>query len=110
MTQRVFAPERYSAIYENPQNGWREAVPRLAWLWMLLFGVFYMALRNLWRAALLTIGIVAFASFVAWPTLFLIVPAIWTVTALKARDMLRAYYMRKGWHEIDPYQQEGLIL
>jgi hypothetical protein len=62
-----FDPYEVTAIYENPATGWRESVPRRAWLWMLLFGLFYMAARNLWRPFAFTLVVRCSSS---WRRLF----------------------------------------
>jgi hypothetical protein len=69
-----FDPYEVTAIYENPATGWRESVPRRAWLWMLLFGLFYMAARNLWRPFAFTLVVLIGTLVVAWPLLFIVAP------------------------------------
>jgi len=105
MRQRYFQPYSTAAIFENPTNGWREAVPRRAWLWMLLFGVFYMAARSLWMPLGITLGILFVTTMVSWVFLLIVAPLVWVTTAVKARDMLEASYLRRGWLEIDPDNQ-----
>ena len=101
-----FNPQEFTAIYENPQTGWREAVPELAWLWMLLFGGIYMAVRGLWRPLGIVLLVLFGTSFFFWPLLFLIAPAVWIVPSVRAQSIFREHYMRLGWHEIDPKQQD----
>ena len=103
---RSFDPYEVTAIYENPATGWRESVPRRAWLWMLLFGLFYMAARNLWRPFAFTLVVLIGTLLVAWPLLFIVAPAFWILAAVQAQRMFREHYMRLGWDEIDPWHQD----
>lgn len=103
---RYFSPATTAAIFENPQNGWRERIPHLAWLWMLLFGIFYMGARMLWGPALVTLGIL-FAAFLIVPSLLLsVIVIVWIVAATQAQNLIRSHYMPKGWIEIDTLDQE----
>lgn len=110
MRRRYFDPETTAAIYENPKNGWREGVPKLAWLWMLLFGIFYMGVRSLWLVLGITLAIYLVTITVAFPLIFLVAPLVWVVTSVKVQDLARANYMRMGWNEIDPYEQDGAAI
>lgn len=88
------------ALYKNPQNGYCEAVPMFAWLWMLLFGIFYMVLRGLWGHAVIMLVIIAFAAQI--PLLGL--PALlcaWIVYVCIADKILCTNYLRRGWVEVD---------
>ena len=108
MRKQFFDPKRYSAIYENPLNGWREAAPKRAWLWMFLFGIFYMAARSLWRPLIVSMLILFVTALVVWPLLFLVAPVIWVATAAQAQALIRARYLRMNWIEIDPFEQDGV--
>jgi len=108
--QQFFDPDRTAAIYENPANGWREGVPKLAWLWMLLFGVFYMGARSLWRPLGVSLAVLFVTMAVFWPLLIIVAPLVWVTTAAQAQAMFRAHYMRQGWNEIDPWEQQGVEL
>ena len=74
---------------------------------MLLFGIFYMAARNLWRPFAFSCAVIFGTLAVAWPLIFIVAPIFWITTALKAQSLLRHHYMRLGWDEIDPWQQDG---
>jgi hypothetical protein len=106
LRRQYFDPEQVTAIYENPVTGWREAVPRLAWLWMLLFTGIYMAVRSLWRPLGLMLLVVFGTSFFFWPLLLIVAPGLSIFAAFKAQDIFRNHYMRLGWYEIDPWQQD----
>ena len=100
--QRVqtFDPRWTHAVFENPQNGYCEAVPTLAWLWMLLFGFFYMILRGLWAHAI----IIAALTLLAIQIPILGVPAVvlaWIVSATTADEALCTNYLRRGWLEVN---------
>jgi len=69
-----FNPRQFAAIYENPMTGWREGVPALAWLWLLLFGGFYLAARSVWRPVIF-MGVVIIITMLIWlPLVFIIMP------------------------------------
>ncbi len=104
--QRYFDPMRVTAIYENPATGWREAVPTLAWVWLLLFGGFYLALRGLWRPALFMLVVITITSMIFAPLLVIVMPAFWILAATQAQKVFHEHYMRAGWYEIDPWQQD----
>jgi len=105
LRQQYFDPEQVTAIYENPVTGFREAVPRLAWLWMLLFAGIYMALRSLWRPLGFMLLVVFGTGFVFWPLLLMVAPSLWILAAVNAQAIFRDHYRRLGWYEIDPWQQ-----
>jgi hypothetical protein len=76
-------------VFENQQNGYQEKV---GWpfLWCLIFGVFYFAVKGIWRHAL--IGAVA-ALFTAGLS--------WLIYPFFAGSIIRAAYLRKGWLQIE---------
>jgi len=74
---------KYPVRFRNPANGYVETV-RLAFLWSLLFGVFYYAFKGLWFAAILSI---------------LFLPS-WLVLPFLARRMLTNHYLRMGWQQV----------
>lgn len=93
------------AIFENPQNGYQERVPRLAWLWMLLFGVFYMIVRNLWTHVAIVAATMALALMM--PAVWLIAIPLWVGYAASAPALIRSNYLKRGWREVAvPDQQE----
>lgn len=104
--RQYFDPAQITAIYENPATGWRESVPNRAWLWMLLFTGFYMAAGGLWRPLGLLLLVLFGTGFFFWPLLLIVAPACWILSAVKAQNIFRDHYMRLGWYEIDPWQQD----
>ena len=104
--QRIFDPREFAAVYENPVTGWREAVPQRAWLWLLLFGGFYLAARSVWRPAIAMLVIGLFCAVIFLPLAFLVMPVLWIIAATQAQTIFREHYLRMGWDEIDPWQQD----
>jgi len=104
--QQRFNPRAFAAVYEDPATGWREGVPQLAWLWLLLFGGFYLAARSVWRPAIIMFVIGFGCALLFLPLAFLVMPILWIVAAAQAQSLFRNHYMRLGWDEIDPWQQD----
>lgn len=103
---QYFDPHTVKAIFENPATGWRESVPNRAWLWMLLFCVIYMGVRGLWRPFAITVTVLFGTLLLAWPLIFIVAPACWIISSVKAEKIMRTHYARRGWYEIDPWQQD----
>jgi len=74
---------KYPVRFRNPDNGYIET-STFPFLWSLLFGVFYYAMKGLWFAAILSI---------------LFFPS-WLVLPFLARRMLTNHYLRMGWQQI----------
>ncbi len=74
--------------YRNPTNGYTERA-RLTWLWALLFGVFYFAVKGIWRHAL--IGFVL---------AFITLGVSWVVYAFAAPGIIHRDYLRRGWQPV----------
>jgi len=103
---QYFNPRQFAAIYENPETGWREGVPHLAWLWLLLFGGFYLAARMVWRPVIIMAVVIVVTMLVFWPLMILVMLGFWISAAIRAQTIFREHYMRKGWDEIDPWEQD----
>lgn len=76
--------------FKNPSNGYIEEVSSMAWLWVLLFGTIYFAVKGVWTHflvslifALLTLGI------------------SWLVYPFFASGIMRKHYLKKGWFEVN---------
>jgi hypothetical protein len=74
-----------SRKFRNPTNGYTEAVGT-PWLWCLLFGCLYFAVKGIWThavaalaAALLTFGL------------------SWLIYPFFARAIVEKHYLRSGW-------------
>lgn len=76
-------------IFENQQNGYQETA-NSPFLWCLLFGVLYFAVKGIWRHALIAAVAAIFTAGVSW----LIYPFF-------AGSIVRASYLRKGWVQIE---------
>ncbi len=87
--------------FRNPANGYEEekSVPPL---WMFFFGFFYMLASRLWVPALMWI-VMGFVCILLGPVGGLAMVIGHVVFCVKAEDMVRAAYMRRGWAEV----QEG---
>ena len=71
--------------FRNPTNGHTERVGP-AWLWALLFGVFYFAWRGLWTHAIIGFALA-----------FLTLGVSWVVYAILAPGIVRKSYLQRGW-------------
>jgi threonine/homoserine efflux transporter RhtA len=78
-----------STFFENPANGYKEGVSSIAWLWCLLFGFFYFAVKGAWRHALLGIIFAVLTAGISW----LIYPFF-------AKKIVINHYRRMGWREV----------
>jgi hypothetical protein len=74
--------------FRNPANGYEEDVS-LAWLWCLLFGGFYFALKGAWAHALIGFVLALFTFGLSW----LIYPFF-------ARRIVEKHYLRMGWQRV----------
>jgi hypothetical protein len=83
-------PRRTSTAmrFRNPANGYEEEAS-LAWLWVLLFGAIYFAVKGVWTHAI--VGIL-----LAIPTYGL----SWLIYPFFASEIMRRHYLRQGWREV----------
>jgi hypothetical protein len=102
---RYFDPDRFSAIYENPVTGWREGVPKLAWLWLLLFLGPYLLLRRMWQPLIFTLVVGFVSALIFLPLVFLAGVVLAIVAAINREQIFREHYTKLGWYEIDPWHQ-----
>ena len=72
--------------FQNPTNGYIEEVPGAAWLWTLLFGSLYFAVRGVWGHAVVSL-VLAFCTF----------GLSWLIYPFLAQGILEKQYLRKGW-------------
>jgi len=75
--------------FKNPSNGYVEEVSSVAWLWVLLFGTIYFAVKSVWNHAFLSFVLALFTFGISW----LVYPFF-------ATDILRKHYLKKGLIEI----------
>jgi hypothetical protein len=74
--------------FQNPANGYVEET-KDAWLWCLLFGCIYFAVKGIWTHAIA-------AAVLA----ILTVGLSWLIYPFFANDIVRTHYLRKGWVEV----------
>jgi hypothetical protein len=74
-------------IFRHPSNGYR-VEPKHAFLWCLLFGVFYFLKHSVWGHALISLG-----------AAFITVGISWVVYPFFAKRIIRHAYLSRGWVE-----------
>lgn len=72
-------------IYENPANGYREE-SSAPWLWTLLFGLFYFAVKGIWKHVFISLFLACFTFGISW-----------FFYPFFAGNIVRTHYLRKGW-------------
>jgi hypothetical protein len=78
-------------IFMNPRNGYKERVAgKLSWLWLLLFGPIFLAIKGVWGHVVGGI-ILAFVTF----------GISWFIYPFFTYSILKKSYLRKGWVEVD---------
>ena len=75
--------------FKNPSNGYVEEVSAVAWLWVLLFGTIYFAVKGVWTHALVSLILAVLTAGISW----LVYPFF-------ASGMMRRHYLKKGWVEV----------
>ena len=77
-------------IFRNPANGYQVDVS-LAWLWVLLFGAIYFAVKGVWTHFIggILLGMVTFG-------------LAWLVYPFYACRIMRNHYLSMGWTEAGP--------
>ena len=92
------------ALYENPNNGYRERVGFRSFLGALLLGPIYYALKGAWGHAIVH-GIGVFLLFgLTVSTFGLGLPLLlvwWGLYALPAPWIAGKQYLRSGWRQVD---------
>lgn len=94
-------------VFENPQNGYRETVSDMAWLWTLLFGGIYLAICGLWGHFFIMVGILILTGLLFPPLYMFVVPGLWIGYAIGVGSILTSRYQRLGWHEVQPGSVAG---
>ena len=75
--------------FRNPANGYVEEVSGVAWLWVLLFGCIYFAVKGVWTHAIAGFLLACFTLGLSW----LIYPFF-------ASGIMHKHYMRQGWRQV----------
>lgn len=92
------------ARFVNPTNGYSEGTG-FAWLWTLLFGPFYLAVKGLWGHALVLVFFpVALGLATGGPGIILGFPLL-LVYVLMVGGILERSYLRKGWVTAQQYER-----
>ena len=78
-------------IFKNPSNDYIEE-SSLAWLWTLLFGCFYFAVKGVWSHVLISFCLGLFTCGLSW-----------IVYPFFASGIIRKSYLKKGWIERKEY-------
>ncbi len=88
--------------FENPSNGHKESYDsQISVIWAILFGFFYFMFIGQWLHAILYIVIIIATAVVFAPLLLIVVPATWIIYGFLAPVILRRWYLRNGWREIE---------
>jgi hypothetical protein len=74
--------------FKNLQNNYEES-SYLCWLWCLLFGGLYFAVKGVWTHF-----------FIAFLLAILTGGISWIIYPFFAGSIIRKHYMRKGWVEV----------
>ena len=82
--------ENHMAQYQNPANGYvAEANGPYSWLWCLLFGFFYFAVKGIWTHAVIGLVLAILTSGLSW----LIYPFfVYSIT--------ETHYQKLGWYKV----------
>jgi hypothetical protein len=86
------------AVYENPNNGYREGAGLLSIVWTLLFGSLYLAYKGAWGWAFIMFIVVLGGGAVSFGVL---APILWLVFAPFAPIMIEQSYLRRGWIRVE---------
>ena len=78
-------------MFKNPANDYIETVGSETWLWVLLFGSLYFAVKGVWTHAIVS-AVLAFFTC----------GASWLIYPLFAKDIMVSHYLQKGWKRVEP--------
>ncbi|EXJ16466.1 hypothetical protein [Imhoffiella purpurea] len=75
--------------FQNPSTGEILEVSSMVWLWVLLLGFVYFAIKGVWTHVLgwILFAIVTFG-------------LSWMIYPMFANDIMRRHYVSKGWVEL----------
>ncbi len=77
-------------IFRNQQNGYEEEVSSIVFLWVLLFGGIYFAVKGVWAHAVVGLVLAFFTYGISW----LRYPFF-------ASSIMRRHYLKQGWVEVE---------
>ena len=72
--------------YRNPQNDYVETISPFCWLWTLLFGAIYFAVKGVWTHFVVGIILAVITVGISW----LIYPYF-------AKSILQKHYLKQGY-------------
>ena len=75
--------------FKNKDTGFIEQ-SNYVFLWTLLFGVFYFLVKRVWNHALISCGVALMTAGLSW-----------FIYPFFSKKILRKFYLRNGWIEID---------
>ena len=75
--------------FKNKANGHTEQISGLTWLWALLFGSIYFAVKGVWKHA-----VVSFILALCTMGISLLIYPFF------AKGMMRNYYLHNGWKAV----------
>jgi hypothetical protein len=79
--------------FKNSSNGYVETAS-VPWLWTLLFGAFYFAVKGIWTHCIVSLIIGILTCGLSW----LVYPFF-------ANSIVRNHYLKNGWIELDNFNQ-----
>jgi len=82
--------------FKHPQNDFVENIS-CPWLWVLLFGCFYLLIKGFWKQLFFCIIMVIITLLIAFPLTIL----FWIIYPLFINGIIRKSYLRNGWSEVD---------
>lgn len=77
--------------FKNPLNNFVEEISEFTWLWTLLFGSIYFAVKGVWSHALISFILAGITFGVSW----LIYPFF-------AKSIVEKKFRQNGWVQIEP--------
>ncbi len=75
--------------FKNTSNNHIETVSGLTWLWTLLFGIIYFAIKGVWRHVLVGF-ILSICTF----------GISWLIYPFFAKGIIKNQYLRNGWKAV----------
>lgn len=89
-----------SGTFTNPANNYSEDIPDLAWLWQILFGIFYLMVLGLWvHVAAWFLLSALFGVMTGGPGGLVFSFLCWVIYPFTVKGILRKRYLQRGWVE-----------
>ena len=76
--------------FKHPLNGYIEEISSVAWLWVLLFGPLYWAVKGVWSHAIIQLVLY----------FFVIGFFVHFIYPFFAHSILRGHYLKNGWEPV----------